>query len=302
MKKEVKIVIAVVLSLWLFFMGFEIGGYAEKKKINEELSKTTQPIITTAPTTNGGTQSTDTPNVDSTQNQGGVDGSQGDSQGNTQQSVDPSTLSKDEIVSKINTYMTQLKSEQNMQIYETDNININVVDCSVPAVVSTINSVINSIIGSVDPEKTYNFVGGQATNSDGEAVTPYDVVPPTSEAFNLSVDGVSSAKAEKQGDNIVYTVTLVAESTTIENQYPAYHGPTVGYLDITSFNLPINVSKGNMNYPGATIAITVGTNDKISYIDIDFPMNGEGGAKVLGQEGTASFEGALDRTMTITYQ
>lgn len=297
MKKEVKIVIAVVLSLWLFFMGFEIGAYSEKKKFAEAQSTTQNNVINTAAPIDNTTQPTASPNADGTQTTQPTGGSQD----STNSSIDPSSLSKDEVVSKINAYMTQLKNEQNMQIYETDAININVVDCSVPSVIGTINSVINSIIGSVDPEKTYTFTGGQAVNSDGETVTPNDVVPPTSNAFAMSVDGVTSAKAEKQGDNIVYTATLVAESTTIENQYPPYHGPTVGYLDITAFDLPINVTKGDMHYPGATIAITVGSNDKISYIDIKFPMSGEGGTKILGQEGTASFEGALDRTMTITY-
>ncbi len=297
MKKEVKIIIAVVLSLWLFFMGFEIGSYNEKKKLNEMLSST-QPVITTAaPTVGDSTQPTDSPSIDSTQSTSAPDNSQGD----TQTPVDPSTLSKDEIVNKVNQYMTQLKNEQNMQIYETDSVYINVVDCSVPSVVGTINSIINSITSGLDPEKTYVFTNGQAVNSDGETVSPTDVVPPTSNPFSLAVEGTASAKAEKQGDNIIYTVTLVSESTNIENQYPTYHGPTVGYLDIAEFDLPINVTKGDMNYPGATMAITVGANDKISYIDIKFPMNGEGGTKVLGQEGTASFEGALDRTMTITY-
>ena len=32
MKKEVKAVICVVLSIWFFVMGFELGSYREKKK------------------------------------------------------------------------------------------------------------------------------------------------------------------------------------------------------------------------------------------------------------------------------
>lgn len=297
MKKEVKIVIAVFLAVWLFVMGFEIGGYAEKKKIAETQS-TLPTMITTAPTTLDGTTMPSTPADQNTNQDAGTSDSSNSGANDT---VDPSTMSKQDVVNKINTYMTQLKSEQNMQIVETALVNINVVDCSVPSVISTINSVISGITGKIDPQTTYVFTNGQGLNGDNEAVTPNDVVPPTSNQFNLSADGVASYKAEKQGDNMVYTVTLVSESTTIENNYPTYHGPTVGYLDIAEFDLPINVTKGDMHYPGATIAITVGGNDKISYIDIKFPMSGEGGTKILGQEGTASFEGALDRTLTITY-
>ena len=35
MKKEITAVICVLLSVWFFFMGFELGSYREKKKINK---------------------------------------------------------------------------------------------------------------------------------------------------------------------------------------------------------------------------------------------------------------------------
>ena len=61
MRKELKAVIAAILALWLFFMGFEIGSYVEKQKISAELGEqqvqpqtvpaapTTAPTTTTAP-------------------------------------------------------------------------------------------------------------------------------------------------------------------------------------------------------------------------------------------------------------
>ena len=50
MKKEVKAVIAVILAVWFFLMGFEIGGYREKKKINSETTAAA-PVINTPSTT-----------------------------------------------------------------------------------------------------------------------------------------------------------------------------------------------------------------------------------------------------------
>ena len=64
MKKEIKIAIAVVLSIWFFVMGFEIGVYKERKAqvqsgnevvntVNPTTQPTAQPTVppTTVPTT-----------------------------------------------------------------------------------------------------------------------------------------------------------------------------------------------------------------------------------------------------------
>lgn len=296
MKKEVKIVIAVVLAVWLFVMGFEIGGYAEKKKFVEAQS-TLPAITTTVPTTFPTTM----PTVPTSQDSNNTDTSDGGTTGSNT-SADPSSMSKDEIVRKVNTYMNQIKSEQNVQFHETATVYVNVVDCSVPSVIGTINNVISGIVGKLDPEQNYTFVGGQAVNKDGNTITLNDVVPPLSKTFSLPVEGVASAKAEKQGDNTVYTINTVAENTTIENQVPPYHDNSLGYLDITAFDLPINVTKGDMHYPGSTLIVTVDGNDKVIGVNVHLPMTGEGGTKILGQEGTASFEGALDKVQTFTYQ
>ena len=35
MKKEIKVIISVVLAVWFFVMGFELGSYKEKKAQSE---------------------------------------------------------------------------------------------------------------------------------------------------------------------------------------------------------------------------------------------------------------------------
>ena len=44
MKKEITAVICVILSVWFFFMGFELGSYREKKKINTTQTQVFQPM------------------------------------------------------------------------------------------------------------------------------------------------------------------------------------------------------------------------------------------------------------------
>lgn len=296
MKKEVKIVVAVVLAVWFFIMGFEIGSYAEKKKIAEANAEVVTPTTTapttapTAPPTTQGTQQDSTQTPDS--------GTQTPSQDS---GADVSSLSHQEIVDKVNKYMVQLRSEQNMQAHKTATVYVNVVDCSVPAIIGTINNVISGITDDLAPEENYAFSGGQSADADGNAVTPRDVIPPKGKDFSLPAAGVAAARAEKQGDNTVYYITLVSEDTTIQNPVPPYHDTSLGYLDITTFDLPIKVTKGDMHYPASTITLTVNGSGKAVALSERVPMNGDGGTTVLGQEGTASFEGALEENWTFTY-
>ncbi len=292
MKKEVKIVIAVVLAVWFFVMGFEIGSYAEKKKFadaQKDISFSQPPVV--QPDT---TQPTQPPVQDTTP-------TAADPTVPQEPTVDPSTLSKEEIVTKLGLYMNQLRGEQNMQAHKTASVYVNVVECSIPSIVGMINSVIKGITDTLAPEENYNFSGGQAVDADGNNVTPKDVIPPKGKDFSLPASGVASAKAEKQGANTVYYVTLAQENTNLQNPVPPNHDTTLGYLDIATLNLPINVTKGDMKYPGSTITITVDANDKVISYVTKIPMEGDGATTVLGKEGTATFEGALDENWTFTY-
>ncbi len=295
MKKEVKIIVAVVLAVWFFVMGFEIGSYAEKKKFADSLQHTVTPTVqpTEAPTAPPATQDPQqsvTPTPDSS--------TQAPSQSGGE---NISSLSQQEIIDKVNKYMAQLRSEQNMQAHKTASVYVNVVDCSVPSVIGTINKVISGITDDLAPEESYSFAGGVGADAGGNQVTPRDVIPPKGKDFSLPVAGVASARAEKQGDNTVYYITLTAENTTIENPVPPYHDASLGYLDITTLNLPIKVTRGDMHYPASTIVLTVNGSGKAVNLSERVAMNGEGATTVLGQEGTASFEGALEENWTFTY-
>ena len=43
MKKEIKVIIAIVLAVWFFVMGFELGSYKEKKAQSE--INTVNPVV-----------------------------------------------------------------------------------------------------------------------------------------------------------------------------------------------------------------------------------------------------------------
>lgn len=311
MKKEIKVIIAVVLAVWFFVMGFELGAYKEKKAQN--MIETVNPV-TTEPT-----QSTTIPTLPSTTEPTTVPGPSADitepstpvvdDNTTTQQqdeptvptAKDPLALSKAEIIAEMNKYINRVKKEQNMTASTNGVVEVNVTDCTVSAAVGTINNIIKSITDKFGGQDTYNFANGQATDADGNAVTPWDVIPPTRKDFSAVEAGVASAKVEKEGENLRYTIVMNVEETTMANPVPAYNSTVIGYLDLVGLDLPIKLTQADMKYPGSTISVLVTPEGKVVELVNKLPMEGTGAAKLLGREVFASFAGALDETWTFTY-
>ncbi len=310
MRKEFKIAICVILAIWIFIMGIEIGAYRENK--GNEVPTANPPVVnittteptTTAPTTTQPvtvptTQSdvSDPTVTDSTAPTGGTE-STAPTQNN---SNDPSTYSKAQIIENMNKAVNALKAEPNVTAHKMESIKIEVTDCTVQAAISTINKIIQGIAG--DDEQTYTFTNGQGTDEDGNTVTPKDMIPPIKKDFLLSDAGVATATAKKDGDNTVYTVTIVTENTTADQPEPLYNAACIGYLNIMGLDLPgVTITQADMHYPGSTVEVVVNAQGKVIKLVNIMPMTGEGMAKIpLLGEGMAKFEGGLNETWDFTY-
>ena len=311
MKKEVKAVICVVLSIWFFVMGFELGSYREKKKTVSQpdvqtsfQQPTTAAVQTTAAQTTAAAAET-TAAEKTTANVGGDQTTKKAEDGKK----DPSSLSKAEILAAAKKAIDGVKAEQNMTAVQTENTTINVTDCSVQRAVSIINSVIQKYAG--EKSATYQFVNGQATGvrPDGSAVedegvvAPTQVIPPKSKNFELTEAGLAEATAAKEGENTVYTLKLVAEETTFEAPTPTHNAAAIGYLDLTKLDVSgATITKADMKYPGSTVVATVNPDGKLVKLDLTLPMSGYGEAKLLGVvSGNASFEGSQHEVWTFSY-
>ena len=305
MKKEIKVIIAVVLAIWFFVMGFELGAYKEKKAQNP--IDTVNPITTTQPTNPqptlpSTTEPTIVPEVTEPQlTVPGTDDTTAADDSTAPATKDPLNLSKEEIIAEVNKYVNQVKKEQNMTASATSVVNISVTDCSAQALVNTINNVVKNITDSFGGEENYTFVNGQATDADGNAVTPWDVIPPTNKDFSALDAGVASAKVEKVGENTKYTIVMVVEDTTMDSPVPTYNSTVIGYLNLASLDLPFNLTQADMHYPGSTISVVVNADGKVVELINELPMKGTGGTKFLGKDAFASFEGALDEKWTFAY-
>ena len=303
MKKEIKAIIAVVLAVWFFVMGFELGVYKEKKA---QATVTVNPITTTQapqptvpPTQPSTTETTTLPTEPSAPADNTTTQKQEDSTAPAEK--DQTNLSKDEIIAEVNKYVNQVKKEQNMTASSTSVVSINVTDCSAQALVGTINSVISGITEKFSGQETFTFVNGQATDADGNTVTPWDAIPPTGKDFSAVSEGVTSATVEKVGENTKYTIIMVPEETTMTSPVPAFNSTVIGYLDLVSIDLPFDLAQADMRYPGSTISVVVNPDGKVVELTNKLPMEGTGGTKFLGKDAYASFAGALDENWTFTY-
>ena len=306
MKKEIKIAIAVVLSVWFFVMGFELGIYKERKsnlQTGNEVVNTVNPTTTTAaPTTAAPTTTAPTTTQPTTVLPPVVEPDQISTNAAEQPSTqapasnDPSSLSKAQVIEKMNGYMKTLKSEQNVQAHKSENIAVEITDCSVKAAISLINPLIENLAGA--EELDYSIANGATANGE----TMFGIIPPTNKDFLLTDAGVLSATAKTSGTDTVYTAVLVAESTTLTVPSPAHNSTAIGYLDIASLDLPgVTMSAADMNYPGSTVEITVNADGKVTKLVNKLPMEGNVQAKISFFEGSAAFKGGLDESWTFTY-
>lgn len=305
MNRTVKIIVSIVLCVWIFAMGLELGAYRERKAINSSItsSGSTQQPQTTQPSTAAPTvqqpQTTADPTPSSTASNDNTASS--DTSATTAKKDDGNATkkpeSKEEIAAAFNTAMNKTKNmTQNCNATKKTNVQINVVDCSVPSLTSTVNRIVQGFTGEETTD--YAFVNG--VTADGQTIL--SELPPSNKETSITADGISVATCDNYGDGgYTYTLTLVPETGSLD-VIPPYHSVTVGYLDIASLDIPmVTIQKADMTYPGATVTINVNKDGLIDSYDCKFPMTGNGEAK-LGLTGTASFEGSMDETWTFNWQ
>lgn len=306
MKKEVKAIIGVVLAVWILLMGIEIGALREKKKIAADMATSTTATTTTLPTT---TQPVAPVNPNSADPNGGASQPANAATTPTTPSTpavsdDVSSLTKEQIVAKVAEAVNKVKSEQNMTCQKTENITVNITELSAETLRSPVNSVVSSIVG--DPtNETITVANGIATYPDGSTRPVKEAIPPSNNAtkdFALTADGVVNATAVKQGDNTVYTVVLIAETTTAASPIPTHNSKAIGYLDLMGLDLPgVTITQADMQYPNSTVEVTVNAAGQVVKLVNKMPMTGTGAAKITFLSGNAKFEGSLDEVWEFTY-
>lgn len=212
----------------------------------------------------------------------------------------PAVDEKAEILKVVSDSVNLLKSDKvSFTAHKVQNINIHLVDSSVPSV----NNIINSVIKMFVKEEIldYEFVNGVSDDPESDGtVDADDTFPPGDKPFELTTEGVASATKRTEGSNTVYTVVIVAEKSTLENPRPPHHNAGADTLDLSSVEIPIvTLTKVDYDYPGAEISVTLDADGKIVSYSEHLPISGTGEGNGLGITGYGTIEGYMDEKWDI---
>ncbi len=210
---------------------------------------------------------------------------------------------KEEILQKVSEGVNMLKAPDASYVgTKTQNIVIDVTDCTYPAFLTIINSVVKLIANEEVLE--YDFTNGKCIDPEENVeVTANDTIPPVGTAFALTIEGVKEAEIKKVGDNTVYSVTLVPETGTFEQPKPTHHGVACDTLDFSLFDVPLGeITKSDFNYPGATVTVTYDKDGRVVGYSEHIDMNGVGEGQALGISASASLEGYIDESWQIVWK
>lgn len=212
--------------------------------------------------------------------------------------------SKADILDKVNEGINSVKSDTaSFTAVKKQVISIDLIECSVPALIGAINTVIDFFEGEETIE--YDITNGKGPNPEkkGEETVVNHEIPPTDKPFTLTVDGVAEAKAEQTEKGTLYTIKVVPETSTLQNPRPPHHNAACDTLDFSTFELPVGeLTRVDFEYPGATVSVLVDSSGRaIQYRErLEMKGTGEGGA--FGIKGSGTMEGYVDEVWDIQWK
>jgi hypothetical protein len=292
-KKGVLLVVALsVVALALLVNAVSL--YNEGSVIDETEKSTTQDVVVTLPSTTGTTIPVQTtiPTVTEKDPEQTTE--------NTTDIQDP----KQEILDKVAFGVNSLKNEKGtIKAVKTQTISLKLTECSLPAFVGVVNTVLDFFAGETVTE--YTCSNGIGTDSKGNEIELKNSIPPTNnetKEFNLTIDGLADAWTTEDGENTVYTIVVVPESSTMADPRPPYHNSAGDTFDCTKVELPIGkITKADFDYPGSEISVTLNPQGKIVRYHQVLKINGIGQGAAMGMSASGRIEGNAVETWDITY-
>ncbi len=298
MKKEVKILAITLATLFIFLTGFGLGAIGE---INVSLSgdvnvaggsssgSSTQTEVTTTAaaavttTAASGDVSTD---ADST------------TAADSSSSALPTSI--DEIAVKYNELVNTLKAEQNILIYKTEQVSLDLTDCSVSMATSLINPILSSFISPVDVELP--IVDG--TDVDGNDAMHY--IYPWDRPAEVEGSALSDAYITENADgSYVMYLTFASETSTYDGTTtvePTGHIGAMDPLNLATLDIsPASIDSAEMLYSGATVELSVGADGKVTNLYMYLPMSGGGTGSISVFSLSLEIEGSMETNFEITY-
>lgn len=292
--KKSAILIAVLTVVAIALLVNAVSLYnqeppADKLVINVNMSgntTATQPIIT--------------PTVEPTQKV--EDSTTEDNTANTEDTTVSGEMTKEEILRKVTEGVNSIKSENaTYSAVRSQTISLDLEECSLPAFVGIVNKVMDFFEGETITE--YSFVNGKGVDAKtGEEITAIGSIPPSNELFRLTPEGMADATMTKDGENTVYTVVVVPESSTMDNPRPPHHHSAGDTFDVRKVELPIGaITKADFDYPGASISVTVAPDGRVVRYQQILHIDGVGEGTAMGLTASGKIVGSVDEIWNITY-
>lgn len=205
-----------------------------------------------------------------------------------QQSNSVYSWSTEEILAKMTTAINQTKAyKNNLSVHHSESFIANITECTGGAIGQRVaNTLVASVVKPTD--QTLNFSNGTATTAEGETT---QILLPKNGRFSLTSAGIKSAKAYKEGDKTVLSVTLIQENVD-EKTIPQHNSRGVGYLDVGSVDLMgMTINDGEIQYLGSTITIKVNPAGYVTYAKYTIPLHVYGEGSKGSLSGYAVFDG-----------
>lgn len=212
-------------------------------------------------------------------------------------------MTNQEILDIVTNGINKLKSaDASFSGHKEQKIDMELTECSAPAFSNIVNKIIDVFVKTEIYD--YDFTDGKGIDPESKTeTTTMDVFPPVGKNFSLTIDGVAEATKEVQGENTVYKVKLKPEKSTKENPKTVYHENACDTLDLSSFSLPLGeITKADLEYPGATVGITIDKDGKVVGYYERLDIIGIGEAAAAGVSGGGTVEGYIDETWTIEWK
>ncbi len=219
----------------------------------------------------------------------------------TQPLLQTGEVTLDYTINKIEEAVAYLRNAKNYTAVKNQTGNAEILELSISWLRGPGEMIINSIIQSIKP-LVYNFENGYAVDPKTKAtVTPFDVLPPSGEAFRIDPAGVTKFNTVNNPDGTTTYSVWIQEETCDLNEHPKYHSTCMGYLKLEQFDLKgVKITSGTVIYHEGQFSMTVDANGVPVRLFASLPMTGSGAGE-LGIQATASLTGFLEDTWDFTW-
>lgn len=284
MERKYRISLCVVIVLWVFATGLVVGKYrAESAELASlEASRTETSLKTTADVYSAAFEnSTKAPPSTSLVAATTVAATDGKT---------PESWTEKTVLKLLNKAVNNAKKRKSLKLTKQEKVSMKLTDCSESALKIALNNIVQIYTG--DRETIYKFKNGIATDRDGNTVTPKDILLPVGDKYNLTLQNISYAAAQKQGNNVKITVTIGKETVDYTKK-PLNHSAGIGSLDFTKLDLsPATLDSATVTYERTNITAVVTPKGKLISITASLPVVIKAQGK-LGKDFSATVKGSM---------